>query len=749
MTIFVLFVISLIFVSLVRFEVNPIETFNSFKEGDDIKKLIHPSARKFLKLIISNKIANNPEILNRHFNIKYLLLKFDFSLSEITQFLITKSEEGISKEALLKKAFEVGKASKATYIGEEVLFVAYLQLLTGWSEFLESNKKEKDWLDKTLTFVYWAKKRRRPVFFWDEDYIVPKMGGVNRGLTGRVTPILNQYSTDITYYASKALLPEPVGRRETLQKVVEILSRPIKNNVLLVGNPGSGRTSFLNNIAYKIVKGTSHKSLRFKRIVSIQPGAFFGSGKGSAEFIDRFNNVISEIELSGGIIAFVDEIHTLATVGVDNPLGSPIFGILEPKLASGNFQFIATTTPEYYSKYIEPHQSFARVFEKVDLLPTNFEETLEILEIDSFDTERRKDLVISYPAIVSAIRLSEKAIYDKEFPDKAVDVLEKAVSHALLTNSDKVGEKDVIIAIEDLTKVPASTYDPNNAKKLLNLEDEIHKYLVDQEEAVSAVADSLRREISGVRNTSRPIASFLFMGPTGVGKTELAKTAIKIFLGRSPNLIRFNMNQYLTKESAFDLIDNLANSIRQNPFSLILLDEFEKSYSGLQQVFLQLLDEGIITDSKRKTVKFNNAFFVATSNIGSHEIFNVLEKGGTFIEMKERSLGILKTTFSPELINRFSDIVVFKPLSLEDISKICKLKLDELKKEMENKKITLEFDGSVVKSLATMGYSREYGARQLDRVIKDKIESKLAKMVIGGLLRSGSKLTIKEDFLET
>jgi len=746
---FFIFILSLVFIFSVNFVSKPLATFKTFGKGDDPEKLVDPYSRGLLDLILSGEIVKNPQVLEKYPNIIYLLLKYDFSLPELSKFLILKVDFHIFKDVLLARSLEKGVKTGATYIGEELLFASYLEALPGWWDYLDSIKKDKEWLDKTLSFVYFAKKRRQPEFFWDDDFKVPYMGGVNRGLTGRVTPILNEYSTDLTYLASKAMLPEPVGREEILNTVIGILSRPTKNNVLIIGESGSGKTSFVNAIAYQIVQGTKHRALRFKRIVSIEPGAFFGGGGGTEAIADRFENVIREIELSGGIIAFIDEIHMLAAIGIDSPDGAPVFGILEPRLSSGNFQFIATTTREGYDKYIFPNQAFARVFEKVELPEAVVEETEKILQINSFDTERRTGLIISYPAIFRAISFSGDIIYDRGYPDKAVDVLEKAVSIAMNASALNVSVMHVESAIEEISKVPFSKLEKYDQRRLLNLEEFIHKNLIGQDEAVKAVSDAIRREVSGVRNTARPIASFLFMGPTGVGKTELAKVTVDGFFGKNPYLARFNMNQYVTADRATALIDSLCQSVRENPFSLILLDEFEKCHPSLNQAFLQILDEGTLQDSKRKEVKFANCFFVATSNIGSHEIFEVLSKGGSYKEMAMSAMSILRQFMSPELLNRFSDVVVFRPLSKDDLRKVCLLKLDALKTALLRQKIQIGFSEELVNIISDLGYSKEYGAREMERIIKKEVESRLAKMVISGKLKSGSKLTLDPNFLKT
>jgi ATP-dependent Clp protease ATP-binding subunit ClpA len=748
-TAFEIFLVSLIFVYGVRFFSFPIRYFSNYKKSDPLDYLVDPNSRKLLNILLTGKAIENPQVLENYSNISYLLAKFDFSLLELIKFIIQKVGFTVSKEDLLKKAYGKGIKTGATYIGEELLFCSYLELLPGWTVFLSEKKKNEDWLDGTLSFVYFSKKRKKPQFFWDDDFKVPFMGGVNRGLTGRVTPILNQYSTDITHLASRAYLAEPVGRDAKIEEVIAILGRPLKNSVLLIGEPGSGKTSFINAIAYRIVQGTSHKSLRFKRVVSLEPGAFFGGGNQANAVAEKFLNVLAEVRLSGGIIGFIDEIHTLAAVGVDSPEGSPIFGILEPKLSSGEVQLIATTTYANYEKYIAPNQSFSRVFERVDIPEATINETRKILEINGFDTERRTGVIVSYPAIDSAISLSKTLIYSRVFPDKAVNVLEKAISTGIRNKVVVVGADLVASAVSDISRIPIPQTHGFARDRLLDLEFLIEKKIIGQKEAVVAVADSIRRELTGARNTSKPIASFLFLGPTGVGKTELAKVSATCFFGKSPKLIRYNLNQYITPDRLVYFTDSLCSEVAENPFSLVLLDEIEKGHSEILLSLLQILDEGVLLDSKGKEVRFNNVFFVATSNIGSYEISTVLSKNGSYEDMKEKAINALKRTLVPELINRFSDVVVFGPLTTSDFKDIVRIRLGLLRNQLLSQKITVNFDDSLVNKLALLSFSAEYGAREVDRIIKDKIESRLAKMIISGRLKPGVVASIDSSIFNS
>jgi len=737
----------LVLIYLRKILFNPPLYLFEYKDGDTIKKFVHPKSKKFLEYILSKNIFKNPERLLKEKDILFLTQKFDLDLKILVSFLITQANINISRSGFLDRAVRIGLETNASYIGHEVMLATFLEILPDWSNFLVKQNKEENWLKETLKFVYWAKKKNKPIFIWDKDYSVPFMGGVNRGLTGRVTPILNQYSQDITSLSTKGLLNEVVGREDVLRRCIEILSRPKKNCVLLVGEPGSGKTSFVGGIANLIVRGTDKKSLRFKRVVSVNSGAFLGSGKDASKISERLTAVLDEVELSGGIIPFIDEIHNISASGEGDPTKSSVFAILEQKLSSGKFQFIATTTSKNYAKYIEQNESFSKVFEKVELLPTTNEETLEILKLNSTDIEKSLGIIISYPAISLCVSLSADIIYSKVFPDKAVNILNTAVEIAKRDNAKVVGRSHVELSVQMVSKVPILNLKNLDKEKLLNLEKDIHKYLVDQEEAVLKVSDAVRRGVTGTRDKGKPISTLLFLGPTGVGKTETAKALARSFYGGEDSLIRYNLNQFQDKLASEKLIDLMTNKVKSNPFCLLLLDEFEKAPSELSLIFLQLLDEGFMQNSLGETVKFNNTIIIATSNVGSQEIFSSLKLGSPYLEISKKALIAAQKTFAPELLNRFNSVVVFKTLSAEDVSKIAEIKINLLKERVKENGVIVKFTKNFIYQLSKSAFSREYGAREMERFIQDNVESKLAKDLVSGRLKRGSSITLDEKYL--
>lgn len=608
-------------------------------------------------------------------------------------------------------------------------------------------------------------------FIWEEDYQVGPIGGVNRGWTGRVTPTLDTFSTDLTLEAVKGRLKPLIGKQKPLSETARILRRKLKANALLVGPPGSGKTSLVHGIAREIIQGTKFEALQGKRVIRLDVGALVAGAPTEGELGARLQRMIGEIETSRGIILFVDEIHSLIVSGAEAETAF-VFNTLRPHLVTGKFQLIGATSWENYRKYLAPNEAFAQVFELVEVPEAAKEESMEILEYEAMELERtNRKTKVTFPAIKAAVEMSDRLIYERVLPDKAVDLLEEAVLAKEIAGGGVVGEEEIAALVAEKTKVPVASITQKEAEELLNLEDRIHEGLINQEEAVKGVSDALRRARAGLLEEEKPIASFLFVGPTGVGKTQLSKVLAKIYFaggadkasaggasfGGSP-LVRIDMTEFADLDNIYRLIGSppgarvpepgqLTEAIRQRPFSLVLLDEFEKAHPQIRNLFLQVFDDGRLTDGKGETVDFTNTIIIATSNAGTKFIQDQIAAGRKVDDFKKEFLEELRSIFPPELLNRFDGVMVFRPLSQESLVKIVALKLKELEEDLAVKKIKLQATPEFMVEIARLGYAPQWGARPLTRVIQNQVQSPLARKILAGEVKEGQTVTLDLDFL--
>ncbi|MBQ3512290.1 MAG: ATP-dependent Clp protease ATP-binding subunit [Lachnospiraceae bacterium] len=642
------------------------------------------------------------------------------------------------------------------------------------------------------------------------------------------TPMIDQYAKDLTLAAKEGRLDPVVGRKMEMERVIQILSRRTKNNPCLVGEPGVGKTAIVEGLAAYIVEGQVPKDLEDKKIMSLDLAAMIAGSKYRGEFEERIKRLIKEVQSDGNILLFIDEIHTI--IGAGGAEGAiDASNILKPALSRGEIQMIGATTMVEYRKYIEKDAALERRFQPVVVNEPKEEEAIEVLKGIKRNYEKHHQLIISEEAVVAAVKMSQRYIHDRFLPDKAIDLMDEAAARKKLafynlsdevkllqeekkeclaakeeavikgdfetalklkeeekkiekkiarlqTKSikDKKQEQNVVTA-EDInavvsawTKIPLEKMKEGESERLLKLNETMHQRVIGQDEAVSAVVKAVRRGRVGLKDPKRPIGSFLFLGPTGVGKTELSKALAQSVFGDENAIIRVDMSEYMEKHSVSKMIGSppgyvgyeeggqLSEKVRRNPYSLILFDEIEKAHPDVFHILLQVLDEGHITDSQGRKVDFKNTIIIMTSNAGAKNIMNpkslgfaVSENEGVNYEkMKEKVMEEVKFTFKPEFINRIDDIIVFHTLKKEEIYQIAKLQLEELsqraKKQLE---LTLHYEESVYDYIMKKGYDEKYGARPLKRVIQSKIEDSLAEEILKGTFAKGDgvKVLEKED----
>ncbi|MBW6440788.1 ATP-dependent Clp protease ATP-binding subunit [Patescibacteria group bacterium] len=581
---------------------------------------------------------------------------------------------------------------------------------------------------------------------------------MNKAWTARVTPELDRFSYDLTDHARSGLTGHVVGRKAELDNLMRILERSSKNNALLIGEEGSGRKSIVKQLANRMVHDQVLPSLQDKRLVVLDIGALVAGARAGGDLELRINNMLADMGKSGNIILFIPDIHNMAAAGSGE--GFDASRILSPILAQGLFQIIGTTDFRSYHKYIEPRSDFANAFDMIKVDELDEEMTMKILAIQAKTIEAREGIVMTYGAMKKTVELSKKYITNRILPGKAIDLLsETAVEVRRRGRGSVLRDHDIMTVITEKTGIPLTDVDASEADKLLNLEDNLHERVIGQHEAVKAISSAIRRVRVGMKNENRPIGTFLFLGPTGVGKTELAKALAELYYGDENAMIRVDMSEYQTANSVEKLIGSssdlnesssggfLTEAVKRKPFSLILLDELEKADKNVLNLFLQVFDDGRLTDNLGRTVNFTNTIIIATSNAGSQVIRKIIidEEGA----VNERIFNMLEPYllkyFAPEFLNRFTAKIVFRSLSEKDIMAIARLQIKSLAKRMEHAQgIKIEISEEALSLIAKMGYSAEYGARYLQRTIQEKAENLIATKFLEGEIKRGDIFEITE-----
>lgn len=635
------------------------------------------------------------------------------------------------------------------------------------------------------------------------------------------TPTLDQYSRDLTQEARMGNMDPVIGRTKEIERVMQILSRRMKNNPCMVGEPGVGKTAVVEGIAYLIAHDEVPDTVKGKRLLSLDLSSMVAGSKYRGEFEDRIKKVIGEVISDGNIILFVDELHTL--IGAGGAEGAiDASNILKPSLSRGEIQMIGATTLNEYRKYIEKDAALERRFQPVYVDEPTRDEAVEILKGLRPCYEQHHNVDISDDAVEAAVDLSIRYITDRFLPDKAIDLMDeacsrkrlgfssdrhnyekkKAVEAELTTLNDDlekalmagnieaaaevsarqkelakknarkrsssqrnitVQENDIADVVSVWTKIPVSKLTEKESKKLERLESELHKRVVGQEEAVTAVSRAIKRSRVGLKDPKRPMGSFLFLGPTGVGKTELSKALADIVFGSEDALIRVDMSEYMEKHSVSKMIGSppgyvgfeeggqLSEKVRTNPYSVVLFDEIEKAHSDVFNILLQVLDDGHITDSQGRKVDFKNTIIIMTSNTGAQGIVDPKQLGFVTVsdetkeheKMKSNVMDELKRTFKPEFLNRIDDIIVFHALSEANVKDITGLMLKELKNRVQTQMdIELKFTDHAKKYIFEKGYDKKYGARPLKRAIQTYVEDELAEAILRGDVKKGDTVTV-------
>ena len=666
-----------------------------------------------------------------------------------------------------------------------------------------------------------------PVWFFEEKVAHPARQRKQPQKSERsenVSAELLQYGTNLTQKAREGRIDPVIGRKKEIDKIIQVLSRRTKNNPVLIGEPGVGKSAVVEGLAQAIVNNQVPELLKGKVVFSLDLASMVAGSKYRGDFEERLKNAINSIKENGNIILFIDEIHNLVGAGSTSDGNMDAANILKPMLARGELQTIGATTLEEYRKYIEKDAALERRFTPVQVEEPSVEDTVEILRGLRDKYEAHHKVVITDEAIIAAATLSDRYITDRYLPDKAIDLIDEAASRARLDsynspqeikeleeklkrlNAEKtkaargenytqaqklvdeinavqtrikslnsewkegvhatapqIGSDDIARIVSSWTGVPVVRLTEQESEKLLHLEDNLHKRIIGQDEAVSAVARAIRRARAGLNEANKPIGSFIFVGPTGVGKTDLAKALAEAMFGDEKLMIRLDMSEFMEKHTVSKLIgappgyvgydDNaggqLTERVRRKPYSVVLFDEIEKAHPDVFNVLLQILDDGRLTDSKGRVVNFKNTIIILTSNVGAGQIkkmtglgFASSDADDGYDDMKENIMDALRQSFKPEFLNRLDDIIIFRKLTKEETGLICRKIIEGLRARLRERNIGFELTPAAMDKLIDEGYSDEYGARPLKRVVQKRIEDRLSDEILAGRVLGGEKVTV-------
>ena len=709
-------------------------------------------------------------------------------------------------------ATEEAKRLKIPQVGTEHLLLGLLQEEVLATKIMRDNHIELEELMKTI---------------YEKIGIQPSKarstkGQVSGGSTKDKTPTLDSLSRDLTDLARQGKLDPVIGRNEEIRRMIQVISRRTKNNPVLVGEPGVGKTAIVEGLAQRMVNGEVPEEIASKRLMMLDMGALVAGTKYRGEFEERMKKIIEEIYTQQDVILFIDELHTL--IGAGGAEGAiDASNILKPALARGELQVIGATTLDEYQKYIEKDAALERRFASIHVEEPTAEDSIQILKGLRKHYEAHHHVEITDEAIQAAVQLSVRYITSRRLPDKAIDLMDETAAKARLDVTTKVspivlleeeilqfeqlknqaiqhqnfdeaakfrkkelakrakleklvekleaspqtdyiasiGEGDIAEVVSQWTGIPLQQMEKKESERLINLESVLHKRVIGQSEAVSAVARSIRRARSGLKDPRRPIGSFLFLGPTGVGKTELAKTLAEAMFGEQDALVRIDMSEYMEKHSVsrlvgsppgyvgFDEGGQLTEKIRQRPYAVILLDEIEKAHPDVFNILLQVLDDGHLTDSKGRKVDFRNTVIIMTSNLGAVALreeksvgFGAKTVQQNHDAMEKRIREELKNSFRPELLNRIDETIVFHKLQKEELRQIVGIMAKEITSRLQELNITVKITSVVLDVLAEEGFDPEYGARPIRRAIQKKIEDPLSEALLSGEIRFGQQVTI-------
>ena len=733
-----------------------LEAAVEFLESIDVAQNMH---HLYLDTIhLAYTLANNPRI-------EYLLSRTGIDprvfLQEAEEKLATLPHEGrgLSLSATILRAISQSLAIAASekhsriQVGDLLAAIASTDP-TLKQKFTDLGLSKED----ILNIVYWestvTEEREARRRFWERP---SRRRGIGRDWAAGYTPTLSRFAHDVTgEIEKKGFELHLIGHGRTIEEIERILSRSAKANVLLLGEPGVGKKTVVYGFAKKVLEGKALGNLSFKHVMELDVAALLSGVANPGELNARVKDSFNDAVRAGNIILYIDEIDNLFGGGGGEVGVIDASEIIAPYLASSQIQIIGSTTYEAYHQTIERNSMVTGNFSKIEMSPPATDDVIRILEDVAPRIERRTGVVFSYQAIAEIVRTAERYIGDRPFPEKGIDVMDDVGIFCATGGKRIVSVQDVWQVISQRVKVPVGEVKAEEKEKLLRLEEILHQRVIDQEEGIRVISEAMRRARAGLAETKRPIGTFLFLGPTGVGKTETSKALAQAYFGSEKAMIRLDMNEYQTVDSINRLIGSppgvryveaggeLTRAVREKPFTVVLLDEIEKAHSNVLNLFLQVLDEGRLVDNLGRTVDFTNTIIIGTSNAGSELIREAVKSGEDQTKLKDRLLEYLQREgiFRPEFLNRFDAVVAFKPLSLKEIRQVAQLMIDKVNQQLKEREIQVRVTPEALNLLAQLGYDPTYGARPMRRVIQEKVENLVANKLISGEVKRGAVVEV-------
>jgi ATP-dependent Clp protease ATP-binding subunit ClpC len=741
-----------------------VELLSGGKECNIFQSFSFQLAKTWIKNIQSEKgKTTNQELISTVLDspdMLFILARMGVNKKAVLDYVLTKKEIDVNK--LMTRTLEIAKAESHHQIEIGDLFVALCEADAGLAKFISDLKLD---IADIANIVYWqtnvvrAQRKAKSRLFDPDDLALT--GGIGRDWAFGNTLYLKQFSYDLTDMAAHhALNLEIIGHDKEIKQLEEALTRGKGGNAILVGDPGVGKKTTILGFAKKVYKGEVANSLKNKHLFQVDIEALLAGAAGGGEIVQKINGILNEAAQAGNTILFFENIQNLFSSGDAGKVNAA--EAILPFLETPDLYIVGSCDIGSYSRYIENNSALVQRFAKINIEEPSREEMIRILEDVVPTIEHHTASLVAYSAIKETIKLADKYVLNIPNPEKSINLLDGGAAKASADRGQTIIlPQDLDIYVSEKYEVPTGDVEEAEKKKLLALEETMHKRVIGQEEAVNAIANAMRRSRAQMTETKKPIGSFLFLGTTGVGKTETAKALAEAYFGSEEKMVRFDMSEYQNKQDIYRLIGSneggeelpgvLTSEIREHSFTLVLLDEIEKAHPDILNLFLQVLDEGHLTDGAGRMVSFSNTIIIATSNAGANMIRESIQNGVQYEQIKKGLINQLQSEgiYKPEFLNRFTAVVIFSPLTLEQISQIAGIMIAKLKADLaQNKGVDIEVAPDALRMLAQMGFDPVMGARPMQRTISEKLENMLAKRLLSGNLKKGDKITIMAQDIE-